>query len=97
MPSRLVFNKKEEFLKWITRCSETQYEVYVTDYGEFILAPTKSTKSLRYAYIDTYSAWDNPTEAIKDIRRKLPRIEIYHISKFDWDATKSVTVRQVIE
>ena len=93
--SRIIFTDKDEFLRWIKKhCKPTQYEIYITSYSEAVLAPTKSTRSLRYAYIEIYGSWDSLDEAEKNIKAALPGVDLYHIGKFDWDHTMSVGVKQ---
>jgi hypothetical protein len=92
---RITFTDKDGFLTWIKdHVTPSQYEVYVTSYAEIIVAPTKSTKTLRYAYIDVYIAWEDIEDAINDVRKKVPNIKIYSIEKFDWDSERSVGVKQ---
>lgn len=96
MTSRIVFDKKDEFISWIhTHCTPTQYEMFVTSYGEVILAPSKSTRSLRYSVIDIYECWDDIGIALKEIKKRIPNVAVYHIKKFDWDSTRDVSVKQV--
>ena len=97
MSSRLVFNKKDEFLLWVkTHCNSSQYEMFVTDYGEVVLAPSKSTRSLRYSVIDVYECWEDIDNALKEIKRHIPSVMVYRIKKFDWDSTKGVGVKQTV-
>ena len=72
----------------------SQFEIYVTSYGEIIVTPTKSTKTLRYAYIEVYKAWDKVEEALDDVRKKVPNVSIYPIERFDWDSEKQIGVKQ---
>jgi len=93
--SRIIFTDKDEFLLWAKKhCTPGQYEVYITSFAEIILAPTKSTRSLKYAYTNAYSTWNRLTKAEEDIRAVLPKVDIYHIQKFDWDSTRDVRVKQ---
>ena len=92
---RLVFDKKKEFLNWLgSHVTPSQYEIFVTNFAELIVAPTKSTKTLRYGYVEIYKCWDDTQSAINEVVRKVPQISIYYIQKFDWDPTKSVGTRQ---
>ncbi len=94
--SRIVFTDKDEFLKWAKKhCTPGQYEIYITSLGEAVLAPTKSTRSLRYAYVDIYDTWERIEKAEEDIRATLPKVDVYHIKKFDWDSTRDVGGKQV--
>lgn len=94
--SRIIFTDKDEFLKWAKKhCTPGQYEIYITSLGEAVLAPTKSTRSLRYAYVDIYDTWERVEKAEEDIKAALPKVDVYHIKKFDWDSTRGVGVKQV--
>ncbi len=94
--SRIVFTNKDDFLRWVKKhCTPTQYEIHITSFAEVVMAPTKSTRSLRYAYIDIYSSWDSLDQAEKDIKAALPKVDVYHVQKFDWDSTKDVGVKQI--
>jgi hypothetical protein len=92
---RITFTDKDGFLTWIKdHVTPSQYEVYVTSYAEIIVAPTKSTKTLRYAFIEVYKAWEDSENAINDIRKKVPGVKFYQIEKFDWDSERSISVKQ---
>lgn len=94
--SRIVFTDKDEFLRWARKhCTPAQYEIYITSFTEMVVAPTKSTRSLRYAYIDIYNSWDSLEQAEKNIKAALPNVDVYHVEKFDWDHTRDVGVKQV--
>ncbi len=94
--SRIVFDNTEQFLKWSTEhANPSQYEVYITSYAEIILAPTKSTRNLRYAHMEIYPHWDSMDQAVNEIKATLPSVEMYHIKKFDWDSARDVGVKQV--
>ena len=70
-----------------------QYEVYITNFAEVIVAPRKSTRNLRYAYIKMFPHWENIEELKKSLRISFPGCSIYSIEKFDWDNTKGISVR----
>ncbi len=92
--SRLIFTNKEEFLRWIkAHCKPSQYECYFTSFSEIILAPTKSTRSLRYGYMEIYPHWNSAELAREEVIAAIPGVEIYTIRKFDWDQTRGVGVR----
>ena len=94
--SRIIFTDKDEFLRWIKKhCTPTQYEIHITSFSEIIMKPTKSTRHLSYAYIEIYDAWTTIDEAEADIKSTIPRVDIFHGKKFDWDHTMSVGVKQV--
>ncbi len=94
--SRLVFSNIEQFLKWSTEhANPSQYEIYITSYAEIILAPTKSTRNLRYAHMEIYPHWESMEQAKDKVKATLPSVEMYTIKKFDWDSTKGVGVKQV--
>lgn len=96
MTGRIVFGSKKEFLSWIKKnCTSTQYEVHITSFSEIIMKPIKSTRHLSYAYIEIYPEWDTIASAEADIMRKIPKLDIFHITKFDWDSTRDVRVRQL--
>jgi len=93
--SRIIFTDKDEFLRWIKKhCTPAQYEVYVTSFSEIVLAPTKSTRNLRYAHMEIYPHWESIDQAKDEIKATLPSVEMYSIKKFDWDHTRDVGVRQ---
>lgn len=92
--SRIVFTCKDEFLKWIkAHCKPSQYEIYITSFAEIILAPTKSTRNLRYAHVEIYPHWSSAEEARKAVSAALPAVEMYTIKAFDWDSTRNVGVK----
>lgn len=92
--SRIVFTDKAEFLRWAKKhCTPGQYEIFVTSFGEVVLAPTKSTRSLRYAYVDIYSVWDAIEKAEDDIKAALPKVDVYHIQKFDWASDRDIKAK----
>lgn len=92
--SRVVFTNKDEFLKWIkSHCQPSQYEVYFTSFAEIIMAPTKSTRSLRYALIEIYPYWDSAEQARNEVSAAIPAVEIYTIKAFDWDSTRNIGVK----
>lgn len=92
--SRLVFTNKEEFLRWIKKnCKPSQYEIYITTFSEIILAPTKSTRSLRYAVMEIYPHWETAEKARNDIKVAIPNVEMYTIMNFDWDHTRGIGVK----
>ena len=94
--SRIVFTDKDEFLRWIKKnCKPSQYEIHVTSFSEIIMKPIKSTRSLSYAYIEIYDGWTTIDDAEKDMKSAIPRVDIFHVKKFDWDHTMSVAVKQV--
>jgi len=93
--SRLVFNSKQDFLNWVKdHCSPNQYEMYVTSFGEIIMAPTKSTRSLRYGYVDTHKYFETLEGALTGIVKVQPGLRNYSIEKFDWDSTRDIGVKQ---
>lgn len=93
--ARIIFTKKDDFLEWVKdHVTPSQYEVYVTSFAEIIIAPLKSTRNLKYAYIEIYKAWEAVDEAINDVRKKVPNIKIYPIEKFDWDSEKNIGTKQ---
>ena len=93
--SRVVFTDKDEFLRWIkNHCTPTQYEIHITSFSEIIMKPIKSTRHLSYAYIEIYDAWSSIEEAESALKSVLPRVEMFHTKKFDWDHTMSVGVKQ---
>ena len=82
-------------MDWVKdNCNPARYKMYVTYYGEIILAPTKSTRTLEYGYIDTLKYFDSVEEAVTLIAKALPDIKNYSIEKYDWDSSKSVKVHQ---
>jgi len=94
--SRIVFTNKDEFLRWIKKhCTPSQYEIHVTSYSEIVMKPIKSTRSLSYAYIEIYNAWTTIEDAEAAMKSAIPRIDIFHVEKFDWDDTMSVGVKQI--
>jgi hypothetical protein len=66
-----------------------QYEIIITSYGEFIAAPTKSTRSLRYGYIRLADA-DERIRLKAYVEAIDPYLPITKVKSFDWDATKDI-------
>jgi hypothetical protein len=90
-----VGKHKDDFLKWLKKhCKADQYEIVLTDFDEIIICPTKSTKSLRYVYVELFNCWDSEEKALKDIKKNIDGVDIIRMRKFDWDSTKSPSIKQ---
>ena len=54
------------------------------------MAPTKSTKTLRYGYLEIPRGWSNTKDAIEELEQKLPELDLFEIEKFDWDRAQNL-------
>lgn len=94
---RLVFDNKKQFLNWIKdHVTPSNYEVFITYFGEIIFAPLKSTRTLRYGYINALDIWDSMEEAIKDITKRVPNLRNYRVERFEWTTDRAVGVERRI-
>ncbi len=79
---RLVFNSKEELLKWIKeKVAAEKYDLYLTEESEVILSPIKSTKPLNYAYLRLST---DPKDLVRAIKENVNGIKVYSLKNFEW-------------
>jgi len=85
--AKIEFESVTQLLEWVkSRCSGNSHDAYVTEKNEIILAPNKSTKSLRYGY---YKYLDDPEEQDKVIRViKEKNILVFMVKNFVWDSER---------
>ena len=84
---RLEFGKKEEILRWIqNRMDPNKYECYVTEEGEVILHPTRSTPPITFGYFNA------TTEELKEILSGLKSVSVpmYRIKQFEWKSDSPI-------
>ena len=85
---RLVFNDTGEFDLWVSRHVDPRtYEGFITGFNEIVLAPTKSTGTLRYGYIQ----FADETVAKKFVDKLKQRgISVFKVKAFEWAADRMV-------
>ena len=94
--SRLVFSDMTDLMSWVLDPQDpvlgNQYQAIVTSYSEIIFAPTKSTKSLRYAvYKGTKPEIE---EILTELKTRRLFISVIRVKSFDWDTTRPIRSRE---
>jgi len=87
---RLVFDKEDEFKRWIERnVSADKYECYVSSELEILLVPLKSTKPIKYAYFKV-----NTPEELKIVQEvKKLGVEVYNVKAIEWADDRGVGIK----
>jgi RNA recognition motif-containing protein len=87
---RFIFSDNTEFMSWVeVHVTPDKYECYVTDSGELLLSPTKSTRPMNYAYIK-FASYDAAKETIEKLKS---RVRIYRVTRIEYDPDRAVGVR----
>ena len=93
--SRIVFDEVAVLLRWATdNCDAVKYQLYITSYSEVVLVPTRTSRNLRYGYIDAMFIGKKVDEVAKQVQEVIPGIKVYKVRKFDWDEDRSPMVAQ---
>jgi len=80
---RVVFSTENQLKTWAEReVTIGRYKIYVTERGEIIFHPTKSTRNLEYAYYNAGSKED-ALRIAKTIQQK-KEIPIYEAKSYEW-------------
>lgn len=91
---RLVFDNLDEFKKWFSdNVSSDKYECYITNDGEYILVPTKSTRPLKYGYYKTDS------EALKkEVEELIGKTlkGVYRVKTVEWADDRAVGMEKLM-
>jgi len=88
---RKVFGALEEFKRWIAEVATPErFAFYITEEGEIIAEPTKSTKPLTYAYIRITDS--KKLEEMEKVLREVG-FQVWRLKAYEWDIEKAVGVR----
>lgn len=89
----VVCKNEEELMAWLEDTVVTgRYRVLVTDENEIIVEPTKTSRPLKYAYLQI----TEPSEIAKKIREKFG-LKILHIKAYRWNDERGPFVKIPIE
>jgi len=92
---RKVFGNLEEFKRWIEEVATPERFVFcITEEGEIIAEPTKSTRPLTYAYIRITDA--KKVEEIEKILKE-SGFQVWKLKAYEWDTEKAVGVKVRVE
>ena len=92
---RKVFGNLEEFKRWIGDVATPERFVFcITEEGEIIAEPTKSTRPLTYAYIRITDA--KKVEEIEKILKE-SGFQVWKLKAYEWDTEKAVGVKVRVE
>ena len=92
---RIVFFAIEEFIAWATdHCTPEKYETYWTP-DEIVIAPTKSTRPLLYAYLRL----PRDVEGGKTLTTTLKNLGLrsYVVDRIEWDVERKPGIEARIE
>jgi len=92
---RKVFGNLEEFKRWIEEVATPERFVFcITEDGEIIAEPTKSTRPLTYAYIRITDA-----KKVEEMERMLKEsgFQVWKLKAYEWDTEKAVGVKVRVE
>ena len=92
---RKVFGNLEEFKRWIEEVATPERFVFcITEEGEIIAEPIKSTRPLTYAYIRITDA--KKVEEIEKILKE-SGFQVWKLKAYEWDTEKAVGVKVRVE
>ena len=92
---RKVFGNLEEFKRWIEEVATPERFVFcITEEGEIIAEPTKSTRPLTYTYIRITDA-----KKVEEMERMLKEsgFQVWKLKAYEWDTEKAVGVKVRVE
>ncbi|MHA1663478.1 MAG: hypothetical protein ACTSVR_09515 [Candidatus Thorarchaeota archaeon] len=92
---RKVFGNLEEFKRWIEEVATPERFVFcITEEGEIIAEPTKSTRPLTYAYIRITDA-----KKVEEMEKMLKEagFQVWKLKAYEWDTEKAVGVKVRVE
>jgi len=88
---RKVFGSLEEFKRWIAEVATPDRFVFcITEEGEIIAEPTKTTRPLVYAYIRIAD-----TKKVEEMEKVLREVgfQVWRLKAYEWDIEKAVGVK----
>ncbi|MEM4534989.1 MAG: hypothetical protein QW764_02975 [Desulfurococcaceae archaeon] len=88
-----VCKNDEELLAWLEdTVSSGRFRVIVTDENEVIIEPTKTSKPLKFAYLQT----SNPESVAREIGERF-NLKVLHLKAYRWNEERGPFVKIPIE
>ena len=88
---RKVFGSLDEFKRWIGEVATPErFTFNITEEGEIIAEPTKTTRPLVYAYIRITDA-----KKVEEMEKMLKEagFQVWKLKAYEWDTEKAVGVK----
>lgn len=91
---RLVFEVRDEFVKWAgENCDFVRHACYVTNDGEFIIVPKRSTPPVVYAYYKT----TDPQDYAIVMQEAQRLVSITQVKDLEWAAAHFPGFEKILE